>query len=227
MIVAIDGAVKKPGTADCLSVGCAFFPDGPADALYEVKVETRETTSQRGEINGLICALQRAIDAPFDEDDSTVVIVTDSQYLHDTIVYEWVQKWESAGWISASGEPPKNLDLWQHVNEQLKQLDSKGLTLAMQWTKGHLFRYPAGKITACMKEDYTGATLLSAITSLMSVATSRATVVKAFNKERTEHGFAVLPDTLAAEFVAYNTVADAIAVYVANLVQAAKDSNMA
>lgn len=221
MIVAIDGAVKKPGTPDCLSVGCALFPEASPDSLYAAKVESRDTTSQRGEINGLICALQRAIDDGLTNDD--VIIITDSQYLHDTVVYEWITKWKNAGWIAANGEPPKNLDQWKRVDELLTTLDSRFVTVSMQWTKGHLFRYPAGKIAACMKEDYTGATLLSSINTLMSVATAKSTVVKAFNKERSEHGFAFLPDTLAAEYVLYNTTVDAIAVYIANLAQAAKD----
>lgn len=225
MIVSIDGAVKKPGTEDCLSVGCAFFPELSGTDLYRLKVEPTGSTSQRGEINGLLTALSRVVELreAFQYEDDTVVILTDSQYLHDTVTCEWLQKWRAAGWIAANGEEPKNCDQWKVILDLIEKLESYGITVVMQWTKGHIFKYPASKITACLREDTTGTILLSAINSMMSIATARETVVNAFNKERREHGFAELPPSVAAEYVLYNTTTDSIAVYIANLVQAAKN----
>lgn len=225
MIVSIDGAVKKPGTEDCLSVGCAFFPELTGADVYRLKVEPSRSTSQRGEINGLLMALLRTVELKEANqfEDDTVVILTDSQYLHDTVTYEWLQKWCAAGWIAANGEEPKNCDQWKAILDLIKKLETYGITVVMQWTKGHIFKYPASKIAACLREDTTGATLMAAISSMMSIATARETVVNAFNKERREHGFAELPPSVAAEYVLYNTTTDGIAVYMANLVQAAKN----
>lgn len=225
MLVAIDGAVKNPGTPDCLSVGCALFIESDSSELFRAVCEGTASTSQRGEINGLISALTEA-EAENLTDDS-LVILTDSQYLHDTVMYEWVQKWEAAGWISASGEPPKNADLWKKVFELIKKLEDRGVEVVMLWTKGHLYRYPAGQIKRCMQQDATGATLLSSIETMLNVASQRERAVEAFNACRAEHDMPPLPDNLAAEYIVYNCTVDAIATYIANLMKEHADSQSA
>lgn len=224
MLVAIDGAVKSPGKPECLSVGCALYVDTVdtyADKMYEVKCEPRGSTSQRGEINGLMLALNKAVEIEFCDD--VLMILTDSQYLYDTVMGEWVQKWEAAGWISASGEPPKNLDQWKEILDLIRKLEARNVEITMVWTKGHLYTYPASKITKCMQQDSSGATLMSSITTMLSVATQRERAVAAFNECRIEHSLPALPVDIAADYIIYNTTVDGIAVYCANLLKALAD----
>lgn len=224
MLVAIDGAVKKPGTAECLSVGCALFVDGieSTDNLYKILCEPYGSTSQRGEINGLKLALIEAVN--IDLHDDVLVVLTDSQYLYDTVMGEWVQKWANAGWISASGEPPKNMDQWKEILELLNTLSSRNVEVTMVWTKGHLYRYPAGQITRCMQQDATGATLMASISTMLGVATQRERAVEAFNSYRAEHNLPPLPDSIAADYLVYNCTVDGIAVYCANILKAHADA---
>lgn len=222
MLVAIDGAVKAPGTSACLSVGCALFVESTDDKLYKVICEPKGSTSQRGEINGLILALTEAVEKGLTDD--ILVILTDSQYLYDTVMGEWVKKWENANWITANSEPPKNLDQWQKVLDLIKKLEAHDVEITLVWTKGHLYRYPAGQITRCMQQDASGATLMSSITTLMSVASQRERAVENFNACRAEHDLPALPEAIAADYIVYNTTVDAIAVYCANLLKAHADA---
>lgn len=224
MFVAIDGAVKKPGTAECLSVGCALFVDGltSTENLYKILCEPYGSTSQRGEINGLKLALTEAVNAEMHDD--VLIILTDSQYLHDTVMNEWVQKWAAAGWISASGEPPKNVDQWKDIYDLLNKLSDKNVEVTMVWTKGHLYTYPAGQITRCMQHDATGATLMNSINTMLGVATQRDRAVEAFNSYRAEHALPPLPANIAADYILYNCTVDGIAVYCANLLKAHADA---
>ena len=213
MIVAIDGAVKAPGKPECLSVGCALFPE--LDPLYKVKCEPKGSTSQRGEINGLILALDEALERKVQDD--ILLIVTDSEYLYNTVMGEWVQKWAAAGWIAANGEEPKNADQWKEILTKLSMLAANNVEVSMLWTKGHLYRYPAGQATRCMQSDASGATLMSSINTMLSVASQRERAVEKFNAVRNEHSYPSLPEELAAEYILYNTTVDAIAVYCANV----------
>lgn len=220
-IVAIDGAVKAPGTAECLSVGCAGFFSISTD-LFKVRCEHRGSTSQRGEINGLILALEEAI--KYVDSIEDVIIITDSEYIYNTITYEWVKKWAAANWTSASGEPPKNRDQWEHVLNMLNELESKDVSVYMSWTKGHLFRYPPSKVKMSMNIDQSGSELLSSISTMLNVSTAKDNAIKAFNAARSIHDMSVLVDNIATEHIVYNTFVDAVAVYTANILKAVTDT---
>ena len=75
-----------------------------------------------------------------------------------------------------------------------------------------------------MEADATGATLMSSIATMMSVATQRERAVEAFNTVRAEHSYPPLPAEIAAEYILYNTTVDAIAVYCANILKAHADA---
>lgn len=219
MIIAIDGAVKAPGTPNCLSVGCAAFFEADGDELYTVKHEYPNSTSQRGEINGLILALQKMVEV-----EEEAVILTDSEYLYNTVMFEWVQKWAAANWIAGNGEPPKNQDLWKKVLNLLNVLEAKNIEVTLVWTKGHLFRYPAGKIKTALSLDPTGSTLLTNIATMMSVATARKSAVQNFNEARRIHDYSDLPADIAADYIMYNTFVDAVATYTATTLKSIADS---
>ena len=79
------------------------------------------TTNNRQEIRGVLSALE------YFEEPTTMTIVSDSQYVVNTIKQGWARKWLNEGDTSK-----KNLDLWLKV---VKLLDKHNVTI--EWTKGH------------------------------------------------------------------------------------------
>lgn len=61
----------------------------------------------------------------------TVVLTTDSQYLRKGIT-EWITAWQVRGWKTAAKSPVKNVDLWQHLAEQVARH-----RITWKWVKGH------------------------------------------------------------------------------------------
>ena len=65
------------------------------------------------------------------ESDSSVTLVTDSQYVRKGIT-EWIDNWKRNGWRTAAKKPVKNADLWRELDEQ-----SQRHVIDWQWVKGH------------------------------------------------------------------------------------------
>jgi len=61
-----------------------------------------------------------------------VKLHSDSDYLVKGMQQDWVSKWENNNWETSSGTEPKNLELWQ----QLQQQDIKH-EVEWIWVKGH------------------------------------------------------------------------------------------
>lgn len=61
--------------------------------------------------------------------DMTIYI--DSQYVQKGMT-EWIHGWKKRGWISSTGEPVKNKNLWVGIDELAKQH-----TIQWKWVKGH------------------------------------------------------------------------------------------
>ncbi len=85
----------------------------------------RDTTNNRMELMGAIMALE-AILSP-----SKVLLHSDSTYVIKGIS-EWLPGWKKRGWMTASKEPVKNVDLWQRLDaaKEKHQIEWK-------WVKGH------------------------------------------------------------------------------------------
>ena len=56
---------------------------------------------------------------------------TDSLYLRDGIT-RWIHSWKRNGWRTADKKPVKNADLWQRLEEALKQHE-----VSFEWVRGH------------------------------------------------------------------------------------------
>ena len=61
----------------------------------------------------------------------TVEVHTDSQYVRNGIM-QWIHRWKSNGWRTASKDPVKNEDLWRRLDEA-----SKRHQITWHWVKGH------------------------------------------------------------------------------------------
>ncbi|MCF6281286.1 MAG: ribonuclease HI [Candidatus Polarisedimenticolaceae bacterium] len=85
----------------------------------------RETTNNRMELMAVIRALE-SLKRP-----SEVLITTDSQYVMKGIT-QWINNWKRNGWRTAAKKPVKNADLWQELDQFVKQHQVK-----WAWVKGH------------------------------------------------------------------------------------------
>ena len=210
MLIAIDGACKRNGDPTCSSSGVAFIETEAGNMLYKAKFETC-STSQRGEINGLLEALYYAVENSDTEED--IIIVTDSEYLYNTVTLEWVNKWQANNWYGAVGKV-KNSDLWATAWEYLSVLNKATERVFMQWTKGHLLHYTPGNIKKAMQIDPLGIELYSRIAAIANRPAERSRLVLEFIRERSEHDKESPPEEIALEWVIANTVADSLASYI-------------
>ena len=165
MIIAIDGACRKPGTPECFSVGAYIAKDKSSNKIYgHNAVCESQSTGQRGEILALIQALEKCINS----DEELIYIISDSEYVVNCVNKGWYKNWENKGWITAEGEEVKNKDLWELVSGMLSALEDK--EIVVYHIKGHVF--PFGKVTAKK--------LIESDTSLQSLYDA---VAKKFNVE--------------------------------------------
>ena len=87
----------------------------------------RETTNNRMEmmavIEGLIALKQPC----------SITLYIDSQYVLKGMT-EWLKGWKARGWLTASKEPVKNVDLWQRLDALV---NTAGHKIEWRWVKGH------------------------------------------------------------------------------------------
>ena len=58
-------------------------------------------------------------------------LYSDSQYLRDGIT-KWINGWKRRGWLTASKQPVKNVDLWQRLDAAAAPHD-----ITWIWVRGH------------------------------------------------------------------------------------------
>lgn len=135
MIISIDGACKGNGTSECKSVGAAIVVG--EELLLRTRLEEEYSSNQRGELMGLCTALQYA--SVHIEDGEQVFIVTDSEFIYNSVQKEWCLSWPKKGWVTSMMEPIKNQDLWSFIVTMIEAIDIDNLT--MIYMKGHTIPY--------------------------------------------------------------------------------------
>lgn len=210
MLIATDGACKRNGTPECCSAGVAWVQTEAGDMYFKSKYET-QSTSQRGEINGLILGLEEALRVAQPSED--IIIVTDSEYLYNTVELGWSFKWYRNHWVGATG-PVKNPDMWQRVNELLDLLNVHEERVFMQWTKGHLFSYTPGNVKRAMREDPTGIELFSRLMAVANRGSERERIINDFIYNLNQHDKATPPREECLTRCIANVMADCLASYV-------------
>jgi ribonuclease HI len=211
MLIAIDGACKRNGTPECMSCGVAWIQTEKGDMLFVANVEATGSTNQRGEINGLLEALKYAVQHAGPDED--IVIITDSEYLHNTVMLEWYIKWHHNNWHGATG-PVKNADLWSEVYDLLFKLNNPVERVFMQWTKGHLIHYTPGNTKKAMVADPSGVELHMRISSIANRESERGRIISDFTRQRLEHDRVEVDKDTALAWVIANTVADCLASFI-------------
>ena len=84
-----------------------------------------ETTNNRMELTAAAAALE-ALTRP-----CRVVLHTDSEYLKNGIT-RWHTGWVRKNWRSSTGDPVKNMDLWQRILAAAKPHE-----VEWRWVRGH------------------------------------------------------------------------------------------
>lgn len=212
LLLSIDGACRRNGKPDCISAGGMFVQVLDEDLLIKhVHAETSyeiQSTNQRGEMLALLSALNCAASC---KDDAC--IVTDSEYLFNTMSKGWLYSWERKGWVTSTGLQVKNMDLWKSILEVHKACVDLGIEIMFYHIKGHCI--PFGKVTATtlLNTDSSGAALLEKVYEKYDglCDTSKKEILDRANKlSEKNNGFKLTPDKLR-QFVVSNVMADAIA----------------
>lgn len=84
-----------------------------------------ETTNNRMELTAAWQALA-ALNKP-----CQVRLVTDSQYVMQGIT-QWMSAWKKRNWKTANGQPVKNQDLWQLLDNEVSRHQ-----ITWEWVRGH------------------------------------------------------------------------------------------
>ena len=85
------------------------------------------TTNNRMELTAVIEGLS-ALKRP-----CKVLLYLDSQYVRKGIT-EWIRGWKAKGWVTASKEPVKNVELWKRLDTLVNE---GGHQIEWRWVKGH------------------------------------------------------------------------------------------
>lgn len=212
LVIAIDGACRRNGKPDCVSSGGVFIEeyDGYNNLVGTTMLSTfeAESTNQRGELNALLTALNHIYSV-----GKPAQIITDSEYMFNTMTKSWYSAWSDRGWLTASGDPVKNSDLWKQIYKVYCDCADAKIEIMFYHIKGHCI--PFGKVTAntLLSKDDTGMALLTEVyLKYDSVCnTSRVKELEAANalSER-NNGYRLTKEYLR-RFVVMNTMADAIA----------------
>lgn len=123
VVIYTDGACKgNPGPGGWGAL--LQTSDGHFKEMFGGEVQT---TNNRMEMMAVIAALG-TLKRP-----CKVLLHVDSQYVLKGAT-EWLSGWKAKGWMTASKQPVKNVDLWRQMDELLT---GRGHVIEWRWVKGH------------------------------------------------------------------------------------------
>lgn len=213
-VVSIDGACRRNGKPDCVSAGGLFIQEFDESLDKPVLTSTlsvfeMQSTNQRGEMNALRAALEFLWPR-----EQQAQIITDSEYLFNAMTKGWITSWARKGWVTATGEPVKNKDLWEAIFKEYNHCLNNGVEVMFYHIKGHCISF--GKVTASslLSKDRTGSQLFEEVKAKYASSQTKDSVKKNLEKARglsiKNHGFEFDESTLS-RFICANVMADAVA----------------
>ena len=114
-----DGACSgNPGNG-----GYAFVILKGEKEILKLSGSQENTTNNYMELKAIVRAIEHVISELGSiptKNKMEVFIHSDSAYCINPVEKGWINFWESNGWISRTGEPIKNLELWIKLNSLLK-----------------------------------------------------------------------------------------------------------
>lgn len=118
---------------------------------YDAFGPSEGATNQTAEMDALIETLRIILQSKIYEKIKRINIYSDSQ----TVVNgtnAWIEGWKKRNWISSSGSPVANRNLWEEIDKLWKEVKATGVNISFSWVKGHASNY--GNILA----DYMAST---------------------------------------------------------------------
>lgn len=114
-----DGACSgNPGNG-----GYAFVILKGKKEILKLSGSQENTTNNYMELKAIVRSIEHVISELGSiptKNKMEVFIHSDSAYCINPVEKGWIKFWESNGWISRTGEPIKNLELWIKLNSLLK-----------------------------------------------------------------------------------------------------------
>ena len=214
---AIDGATRRNGQPDCVAAGavvCQILNGSAPQYQRIMTVHEYGSTNQRGEMLALLEAITHFCSSDFNE----CQIITDSEYLFNTIHNDWLTKW-SGTWTTSKGEPVKNRDIWELILQLIQSTDK---TINIYHIKGHIIPMGKATVSSLIEKDDNGVSLYKAcVDKFKSYKIKDEKLANLQELSVKNNGFE-LTDEVIRVFVTMNTTADAIAGYVADKADAAR-----
>ena len=140
-----EAAVKAGSLIRIYTDGSALENPGPGGwaAIMERKGKRgslskgyRRTTNNRMELMGAAESLDFLVKLESEskiDSDTSVIVITDSEYLVSAMTRGWAKRWRKNQWTKQDGEKAKNTDLWKrilHASDRLKKVE-------FRWVRGH------------------------------------------------------------------------------------------
>jgi len=128
--VAMDRGVDPSDHAACsalaaeLDVSWTRRPDIRGEAVGQVASKVSATAAAAGLREAARAGARR------------IVMRLDSNYVKDGIT-SWIHGWKRRGWVTASGDPVRNRDLWQELDAAVADARAGGASIAFEWVRGH------------------------------------------------------------------------------------------
>ncbi|EKG09021.1 hypothetical protein MPH_14002 [Macrophomina phaseolina MS6] len=125
----VDGRIPRGGFAFIFKPGDTGVISGALEQRGPDGTECPHT-SNRAELRAAIAALK--FRSWYGEDWERIVLITDSEYI-GTHATTRLRKWAERGWITSSGQPVKNQDLWKALSDQIGEMARHGCEVCF-WT---------------------------------------------------------------------------------------------
>ena len=94
--------------------------------IKELSAGFDKTTNNRMELMGAIVAFEALIKP------CHVMFYSDSKYVVDAFLQNWIGNWIAKGWKTAAKKPVKNRELWERLLEAIRPH-----SVEWHWVKGH------------------------------------------------------------------------------------------
>lgn len=213
LFIAIDGACRRNGKPNCTSAGGVFIKsiddngavaDHATESVYEYR-----STNQRGELLALLKALQVVCKRKCEAQ-----IVTDSEYLFNSMTKRWYKSWQGNSWLTRDGYEVKNRDIWERIVEYADLCEQHSLDVVYYHIKGHCIPFGAVTATKALDRDPTGEYLYNLVCEKFdTVAPTKAGVFEHASELSVKNNGFALPafDPTFKSWVTANVVADAVA----------------
>ena len=114
-VIYCDGSTKGNGKENSVGAWAYVVINSQYNSMSFADVgAVAETTNQRMELCAAIEALKKVCSITTLPEDS-VVVYTDSAYLHNCYQQKWYVNWQKNGWRNAKKQPVANQDLWEKL----------------------------------------------------------------------------------------------------------------